>query len=347
MRNNKFAKTTGRLSVAALFMIIVAAFASVSAQNPPIYKVGDRVECDTGGTGKYYSGTIIPFDKYDSPDAADYYYHVRLDRYPDSDYKCSFKILRPLAAANNQNTARNNEAQTSESKANAADNRQTTGKYQIGQRVECDSAGTGKFEKGTIVAFDQFDAPDAAELYYRVRLDGLLNSRSVSRLERMRPLGSTTGDVDPMAKARPLRTDENDTVLADRQLLDCENLAQPKAQNGAPPPTSLMNKLIRCLFEKPSRKGMDGAVTMDITPLQIGAARKWILYQDIGSGANLNTLVYPIKTTYTLRAFYRTRITEREVNAVFNCYVTTFGEWSCGLGESKQKGEPRDIPVKE
>ncbi len=321
---------------------------TVSAQEKQVYKVGDRVECDTGGVGKYYPGTIIPFDKYDSPNAANYYYHVRLDMYADSDYKCSFKVLRPLlaAAANNRNAARNNDAQAVES-PNTANNQQASGKYQVGQRVECDSAGIGKYEKGTIVAFDQFDAPDAADLYYRVRLDSLMRSRSVCRLERMRPLDNTAGDVDPMAKARKLRTDEDGTVLADRELLDCDNSAQPKAQNGARPNAVLMNKLIRCLFEKPARKGTDGAVTMDLTPLQIGAARKWILYQDIGSGANTNTLVYPIKTTYTLKTFYRTRITEKVENAVFNCYVTTFGEWSCGLGESKQKGELREIPVKE
>jgi len=47
------------------------------------------------------------------------------------------------------------------------------------------------------------------------------------------------------------------------------------------------------------RKGVDGAVTVDITSLQIGAPRKWILHGDIGTEGSLGTIVYPIKTTYT------------------------------------------------
>jgi hypothetical protein len=331
----------------ALAVCLFAAHLSVSAQAQK-YKVGDRVECDTGSVGKFYPGKIIPFDQYDAPNASDYYYHVQLDMYPGSDYKCSFKVLRPAApTGSSQPGAQGSAARTDKTRESPAADQSAAGKYRIGQRVECDSAGVGKYEKGTVVAFDQYDSPEAAEKYYRVRLDSGLNNRAVCRLERLRPLGNTAGDVDPMSKAVPLRTDEDGTVLADRELLDCDNLAQPKAQNGARPPAPLMNKLIRCLFEKPARKGMDGAVTMDLTPLQIGAARKWILYQDIGSGATPNTLVYPIRTTYTLRTFFRTRITERVENAVFNCYVTTFGEWSCGLAESKPKGELKEILVKQ
>lgn len=209
--------------VAAVLFLCGAGF-SAFGQEKRVYKVSDRVECDTGGVGKFYPGTIIPFDKFDSPEAADYY-HVRLDRYPDSDYKCSFKVLRPLIAATGDAPPTATETPKNQT-ANS-------GKYRVGQRVECDSAGIGKYEKGTVVAFDQFDAPDAAELYYRVRLDSLLNSRAVCRLERMRPLGDATGDVDPMSNAVKLRVGEDGTVFADRELSDCENLEQPKAQNGA------------------------------------------------------------------------------------------------------------------
>lgn len=142
-----------------------------------------------------------------------------------------------------------------------------------------------------------------------------------------------------------LRVDENNTVLANRELLDCDNLKQTKAKNGSTPNPKLLEKLIRCIWEKPSIEGMDGAVTMGLTPLQIGSPRKWIPYKDIGSGGTANTIVYPIKTTYTQRTFYRHAVDERIYDGVFNCYVNTFGEWQCGSADSKQKGQTKRINV--
>ena len=145
-----------------------------------------------------------------------------------------------------------------------------------------------------------------------------------------------------------LRVDENNTVLADRELLDCGNLKQKPVKNGARPDPKLLDKIIRCIWERPAvRKGVDGAVTMDLTPLQIGAARKWRLNNDIGTDGTLNTLVYPIKTTYTLKTFYRERTVVDEYFGVFNCYVSTFGEWRCGMAENKRKGETKSIPVRQ
>lgn len=86
---------------------------------------------------------------------------------------------------------------------------------------------------------------------------------------------------------------------------------------------------------------------VDLTPLQIGAPRKWIPRQDIGSGGTPDTLVWAVKTTYTWRTFYRSRIQEGVYVGVFNCYVNTFGEWQCGSADSKQKGETKDIPVQQ
>jgi hypothetical protein len=43
-----------------------------------------------------------------------------------------------------------------------------------------------------------------------------------------------------------LRVDDNATVPADREILDCKNLKAGLARQGQPPPAELIKKLIRC-----------------------------------------------------------------------------------------------------
>lgn len=245
------------------------------------------------------------------------------------------------------------------------------GKFKPGDRVECDSMEIDKYEKGTVLPYGKYDHPPTS--YYRVRLDRNPTDTdgTICRIERIRALAATainenqtetntrqtktTGGTQQQTGGRiaadknggELLVDENNTVLADRELLNCDNIEQKPVKNGARPDAKLLEKLIRCLWERPSEKGLDGARTVDLTPLQIGAPRKWVEYKDIGSGGNANTTVYPVKTTYTWRTFYRSKIQEIVSVGVFNCYVDTFGEWKCGLSDSKQKGETKDIPVQQ
>jgi hypothetical protein len=90
---------------------------------------------------------------------------------------------------------------------------------------------------------------------------------------------------------------------------------------------------------------MDGAVTMDLTPLQIGTPRRWNPRTDLGGSAR--TIVYPVKTTYTQKTFYRERIVVDEHFGVFNCSINPFGEWACGMVDNKRKGESKSIPVRQ
>ena len=236
------------------------------------------------------------------------------------------------------------------------------GKFKAGDRVECDVMQIGRWEKGTILPYGKYDDPTNIN-YYRVKLDRNATDEdgSICQFKITRSLNEAAKKDETAKKDEPqeenptpknkdtgkLRVDENNTVLADRELLDCDNIEQKPTKNGARPDAKLLEKLIRCLYERPAEKGLDGARTVDLTPLQIGASRKWIPYRDIGSGGTPDTLVWAVKTTYTWRTFYRSRIQENVYVSVFNCYVNTFGEWQCGSSDSKQKGETKDIPVQQ
>jgi hypothetical protein len=154
------------------------------------------------------------------------------------------------------------------------------------------------------------------------------------------------GGAAPTIPTDKLRVDDNNTVLADRELLDCENLKHD-GRNGSPPPVDLAKKLIRCLYEKPSPVGQDGATTMDISEFNLGAPHRWRTYIDSGQGTP-NTLVYPVHVKWNQKTFYRSRndqITDKE--ATFTCFADATNLWVCGIASGPNKdGKKQEFVVK-
>ncbi len=220
--------------------------------------------------------------------------------------------------------------------------------FKIGDRVEAKPVSS--WQKATIV---QIDFSINAVV---VRMDDEKDYTGAQReytthINNVRALNETVEEKQTQAAKQTiadknvvkLRVGENNTVLADREILECP-VELKQVKNGTRPNTQLLGKLIRCIWEKPARTGMDGAVTMDLTPLQIGTPRRWNPRTDLGGSAG--TIVYPVKTTYTQKTFYRERIVVDEYTGVFNCSIDSFGEWKCGMAENKRKGESKSIPVR-
>ncbi len=106
---------------------------SVTAQTLQ-YKSGDRVECDTTETGKWWTkGTIMPFQKGDfgggqEPDGS--WYHFKAD-YNGVEYPCKPKFIRPLAADKTKKP--NEEMPETDKQSTEEENETTTG----GDFLEC------------------------------------------------------------------------------------------------------------------------------------------------------------------------------------------------------------------
>lgn len=132
--------------------------------------------------------------------------------------------------------------------------------------------------------------------------------------------------------------------------IHAQQLTCPVAQNAvaadSEPDVALFKLIVRCKKgEKSVAAGDEGAVTVEVSALQIGAARPWTYRQDSGSGQE-GTLVYPVKATYTVRTHYRAA-TEVEADwvRILNFYVDSFGEWQIGSEEPVKSATTQRIPT--
>ena len=238
-------------------------------------------------------------------------------------------------------------------------------KYSAGDRVLCNVVGMPDpqyekyYEKGTVLPFRRGDGEDGS--WYRVKAD----SNGVEyycKLNVIRPLAAApaqpTVAAPPAAPPaapnapKPPATAVAPAVPAPREpaapgaFVSCP-VAQSPSRNGAQPDPALLTRFIRCAKgEKPVPPGQEGAVQVEVSALQVGGSRPWSYRQDQGNG-QVGTLVYPVKTTYTVRTLYRAA-TEVEENwiRILNVYVDPFGEWRIGSEETVKAGTARRIPVR-
>jgi hypothetical protein len=339
-----------------VLVFLIAGNSLVAAQGK--FKPGDRVECDSTESGTFWNkGTVLAFKSGDmfngyTPNSG-YFYRVKLDRYSEIEPEgrfCKSAHMRPLVEATpaeNQNaggTTVNNQPKAENNNRNASQ------QYKPGDRVECDKAGIDAWEKGTIMPFQKNDRIDGQT--YRVRLDaqaraGMYLDGIFCQVQRIRPLAGAQAyqpEKTTVAVGR-VTTDADGTLSADRPILDCP-VEQTPARNGARPNPEVLKKVLRCgLGEKPAAKGYDGAVTIEITALQVGAPRPWDRLRDMGGGTPGKTIVYPVKVTYSEKTFYRdhTKVGDNWIR-IFNFFVNGFGEWQYGSIETIKMPDNKNIP---
>ena len=223
-------------------------------------------------------------------------------------------------------------------------------RFNPGDRVECDKAHINSWELGTVMPYLKLD--DKSGQHYRVRLDahargGMYLEGIECRADKMRPaLAAAAYRPEPTSVAVGKATvDGDNTLSADRPILSCP-VEQKSSKNGSAPNPEVLKKVLRCrLGEKAAAKGYDGAVTIDVTALQVGARRPWDRLQDKNGGTPGSTFVYPVKVNYSSKTFYRssTAIGDDWI-VIFNFFVDGFGEWQYGSAETLKMPDNKNIP---
>ncbi len=217
--------------------------------------------------------------------------------------------------------------------------------YQPGQRVECDSTGSGKwYSPGTIQPFQKGDfgsqEPDGSWYRFKADSNGVEYPCKPAFIRALAGGPAKTGEAPRADRPRQ----DKETAAAAGNFIACP-VTQKPVNNGARPDAELFKRIVRCKKgEKAVAPGDEGAVGVEVSALQIGASRPWSYRQDIGNGKT-DTVVYPVKATYTVKTFYRnaTEVEEDWVR-VLNFYVNAFGEWQIGSEEPVSSGRARRIP---
>jgi ribosomal protein L21E len=364
MKTKETAKTMSKkIAVSALFFVVAFALSATRAHGQEMkYKVGDRVEVDVMQSSdpknaEYRKATIVGIDDARPTDKA---YLVQIDgegskqrRYIVRDYTKHWirGVQGGEADAKPETAATQVTAKPEDANQPAPANAQSRGaKYKEGDRVEVDiiqanDPAKAIWKKGTITKVDT----SVSSMAYTVRVDPLPGKLPTEVHIPIRPYAEgwlrPLGGAGPQIQSDKLRVDENNTVFADRELLDCKNLKAGPARNGQPPPVELAKKLIRCLYEKSSDPGQDGATTMDIVDFAPGTPHRWNKNEDTGAGGTINTLVYPFRVKWNQKTFYRTyNQIETGNERVFTCYVDV-DKWYCGSAQFIKDGEKKQIPV--
>ena len=281
-------------------------------------------------------------------------------------------FLRPLAGADTQppNADQPNNNPAPNQPNPPANNGAAGGKYKKGDCVDFDVLETGdatraEWKPGEIVDVQNVKLSSTqTQLTYVVQLDqpgpsGLPQRFPIS--QRLAEQGMTyAGDPNrltgffrprpcdgnaPNIESGKLRMDANGTVLADRELLNCDNVKSGPAVNGQRPNSEMVKQLIRCLWEQPSKPGQDGAEKVDILDLTPGPSHRWDRLIDMGSGASIDTIVYTFRVKYNVETFYHTyNQLDQNQQAIFSCFVGV-GKWQCGYYQRISDGEKKMIPV--
>lgn len=88
--------------------------------------------------------------------------------------------------------------------------------------------------------------------------------------------------------------------------------------------------VIRRLWEKDAQKGADGAVTISFDSLVVGASRAWRpTATDAYSQANPKKPIYAVRAKFQTCTDYKTAISKRKMERVYDCFVNKAGGWQC------------------
>lgn len=227
-------------------------------------------------------------------------------------------------------------------------------KYKVGDRVECEITGTlpGKhWMKGTVTPFQPGDfgpgvEPDGSWFHFKADANGV---EYPCKPEHIRVMGAAQtsakeNEVKETEATKEVVKEDQARPSIEGDFLDCP-VKQTQVKNGSHPDAELLKKVIRCSKgEKAVERGDEGAVKVEVSSIQIGASRPWSYSQDSGN-AKPGTVVYPVKTTYTVKTLYRaaTEVQENWIRIV-NFYVNAFGEWQIGSEEPVKSPAIKRIP---
>jgi hypothetical protein len=207
----------------------------------------------------------------------------------------------------------------------APDRAVAAGRFKVGDRVEVDDLGNGKWCAGVVTAENDFA--------YTVRTDPkCFGDLSVNFTVPKK--GVYESRIRPSSAGLPEAQKPNTSQPTG--ILDCpitEGIERRRLDE------AVLAKLIRCMNEYkngagPSLIGSDSR--FDITAMKVGSPRVWNVLNDIGPGT-ASTQVYPVQVSYTQTWWSRESVRTQKGISIYGCYYSTLSQWTCAVnGRIKQ-----------
>lgn len=133
--------------------------------------------------------------------------------------------------------------------------------------------------------------------------------------------GGQKANNEKPAQDPPVKSQKNDGVacFASDSETDIKNTNE-KNFRGA----------IRRLWEKEAPEGSDGTVTLMFENFVVGGSRAWRpTLTDAYSQADPKKPIFAVRTTFETCTDYRSAISKRKMERVYDCFVHRAGGWQC------------------
>ena len=188
--------------------------------------------------------------------------------------------------------------------------------------------GTGKFDRCDVFYINEL-SPGGGNTVSTYR-SGIEEDISQGCKTKSRPaVKDETNETDESENETPVSKNEktpaqekNDGAVACFASDSEANIKNANEKN--------FRRVIRSFWEKKAEKNSDGTVTLTFQKMTIGAPRRWRpTFDDAYSQADPKKPIYPVRATFTTCTDYKTAVSKRKMERIYDCFVHKTGGWQC------------------
>lgn len=183
--------------------------------------------------------------------------------------------------------------------------------------LSCDKSGVCK-----VFIFNEYNPNGGVES----EMSRALITETVSRYKCAAQGGVKNADAQEKDEEQTPKKEETPTKN-ESEAVACP--ASDPDSNGKTALEKSFRGAIRESWEREAEKGLDGAVTITFQAFNVGAARRYRVYEDPTNAAGKT--IYPARATFTTCTDYNRRIETVKREREFSCYKNTSGNYSCTI----------------
>ena len=194
--------------------------------------------------------------------------------------------------------------------------------------------GTGKFDRCETFAINELSPGGGFKgSSTRATIEDYYFTREGCKIKNRVAVKNQTNNEDESENEAPVtNTGKNQDKAAPQDKTDGTVACSASSEDSIGKTTNekTFRGVIRRLWEKEAREGSDGAVTITFQKIVVGAPRAWRAnWSDAYSQANPKKPIYPVRASFAICTDYKTAISKRKMERIYDCFVHKTGGWQC------------------